>query len=573
MIVHRVHSTNRVWQNQTETNMKAKPKFTEACWAIHTELKGSCLAPAVFKRVEQELKLMIRFFGLGKMNCILLCSIIQECLLDGEVGMKSLATYYNLGSHQLAQFHQSIEELCEAGLIEKNEQGLMRHGRKVAPMPFVLEALMRGDKQKLKPKNIQGLLDFFKEYERLQGLRKKGNIDHPRFNGQVVQLCERSTKLPGIQYFQSFKLSPEELGMLIYIAHTTFKGAETVEVSEVIKEVTDERFDYFDWCSRFRIKNVALLKEELIEFSYFELGIETDISLTQLSREKLFSKEADALLQVFKPELTHYVLAENIKPVDLIFDDDLHQQLASIKKSLMPSNFVRMTKKLKEQNLTGGITILLHGHPGTGKTESVYQIARATERAVLRLEISKIKAMWVGESEKNLKKVFTEYKKAKRTHPHDPILLFNEADAIFSKRRNVGSSVDQMENSLQNILLQELEEFEGILIATTNLTQNLDVAFERRFLYKLEYNVPREEARYKLLVNNFKNLDAGELHSIATTHAFTGSTIENIKRKIVLNELLGNSEILNPEQLKILLADESHGFQKRNAIGFRLGEG
>lgn len=558
---------------ETNRNMKAKSKFSEACWAIHTELKGSCLAPTVFKRVEKELKLITGFFGLRKINSILLCSIIQECLLDGEVAMKDLAAYYNLGSHQLAQFHQSIGELSEAGLIEKNEQGLVRHGRKVAPQPFVVEALMKGEKKKLKPKTIQGLSDFFKEYERLQDLKKRGNIDHPRFNSQVVQLCERSTKLPGIQYFKSFQLPPEELSMLIYIAHTAFKGDESVDVSNAIKEVTGERFDYYDWCSRFRIKDVTLIKEELIEFSFFELGIETDISLTQLSREKLFSREADTMVQVFKPELMHYLSAANIKLVDLVFDDDLQDRLMGIKKSLLPENYSELCKKLKEQNLKGGFTILLHGLPGTGKTESVYQLARETNRAVLRLEISKIKTMWVGESEKNLKKVFTEYKRAKRSHPHDPILLFNEADAIFSKRRNVNNSVDQMENSLQNILLQELEEFDGILIATTNLTQNLDVAFERRFLYKLEFKVPDARTRHRLLVNNFKKLDASDLHSIADENEFTGSTIENIKRKIVLNELIGETESLNPELLEKLLSEERYGFQKGNRIGFRLGEG
>jgi SpoVK/Ycf46/Vps4 family AAA+-type ATPase len=106
---------------------------------------------------------------------------------------------------------------------------------------------------------------------------------------------------------------------------------------------------------------------------------------------------------------------------------------------------------------------LLYGGPGTGKTASVKQIARTTGRAILMVDIAKIQSKWVGESEKNLSKVFEEYRNGKKAFANDPILLFNEADAILGKRFSVKSSVDKSYNAMQNILLQELEDFEGIL--------------------------------------------------------------------------------------------------------------
>lgn len=99
--------------------------------------------------------------------------------------------------------------------------------------------------------------------------------------------------------------------------------------------------------------------------------------------------------------------------------------------------------------------------------------------------------MWVGESEKNIKGTFDDYKKKVKQLAKAPILLFNEADAIIGKRQ-VGAerAVEKMENSILNIILQEIEQLDGILIATTNLPENMDKAFERRFLYKIQFEKP-----------------------------------------------------------------------------------
>lgn len=107
--------------------------------------------------------------------------------------------------------------------------------------------------------------------------------------------------------------------------------------------------------------------------------------------------------------------------------------------------------------------------------------------------------MWVGESEKNIKAIFDRYREHVKNSKVAPILLFNEADAVIGKRREgAEKAVDKMENSIQNIILQEMETLDGIMIATTNLEQNMDKAFERRFLYKIKFNKPSVEARMNI---------------------------------------------------------------------------
>nr|MBP9121051.1 AAA family ATPase [Ignavibacterium sp.] len=118
----------------------------------------------------------------------------------------------------------------------------------------------------------------------------------------------------------------------------------------------------------------------------------------------------------------------------------------------------------------------------------------------------------------------------------------NESDALINKRMNVASSTDQMNNSMQNILLQELESFEGILIATTNMIRNLDKAFERRFLWKIKFQVPELAVRIDLLNMRFNNVKREELIKFAERFPLTGAQIENLYKKVMIVNSLGTSE-------------------------------
>jgi SpoVK/Ycf46/Vps4 family AAA+-type ATPase len=161
--------------------------------------------------------------------------------------------------------------------------------------------------------------------------------------------------------------------------------------------------------------------------------------------------------------------------------------------------------------------------------------------------------MWVGESEKIIKRVFTRYKELVKDIETAPILFFNEADAIISRRRELTENsrgVDQMENSIQNIILQEMENLEGILIATTNLTQNLDKAFERRFLYKIEFEKPNQEVRVSLWKSMIPELQDMEAAVLAEKFDFSGGQIENIVRKRTVEMILSDA----PPSLEALLS-------------------
>jgi SpoVK/Ycf46/Vps4 family AAA+-type ATPase len=123
-------------------------------------------------------------------------------------------------------------------------------------------------------------------------------------------------------------------------------------------------------------------------------------------------------------------------------------------------------------------------------------------------------------------------------------LLFKEADGVIGKRKqDAERSVDKMENSVQNIILQEMESLEGIMIATTNLVQNIDAAFERRFLYKIKFEKPTEEARAHIWHSMIPDLSEQNVHTLASKYDFSGGQIENIARHYAIDVILhGHSE-------------------------------
>ena len=185
----------------------------------------------------------------------------------------------------------------------------------------------------------------------------------------------------------------------------------------------------------------------------------------------------------------------------LFFSDEVKEQVKALEEVMKHNKFRSYGRALKRNNLSSGITAVLFGAPGTGKTEAVYQLARKTGRDIMMVDLSETKSKWFGESEKMVKKIFDDYSALLKNGDTEPILFINEADGLFSKRIDLnssrGNSTEQSINTIQNILLQALENFEGILIATTNLTSNLDKAFERRFTFKINFPKPDSKSEKK----------------------------------------------------------------------------
>ena len=180
------------------------------------------------------------------------------------------------------------------------------------------------------------------------------------------------------------------------------------------------------------------------------------------------------------------------------------------------------------------------------------------------MDVEKISNKWIGDTEKNTKKIFDEYYEFSKECDLTPILFFNE-DSIFSKRVEVGHSSDRTNNSMQNILLEQMEIFTGISIVTSNHAEKLDKAFERRFLYKVEFEKPTKETQYSLLSNTFQNISSVTINNVLENYSFTGGQIYNIRKKYILQCIIDGEDL---ESLFIRLCKEEIKTKTSNKIGF-----
>ena len=322
--------------------------------------------------------------------------------------------------------------------------------------------------------------------------------------------------------------------------------------------------------SRYRREILSLQQEGVIEYTGRNGLIDKDFfRITNEYKEEIFEDVGGVRKKEKTVSASRKLDASGIGPKELFCNMAEGRQVAQLKELMSEKRFGEIREKMKAKGLRTGFTCLFYGSPGTGKTETVYQIARECGRDLYIVDVSQVKSCWVGESEKNIKDVFDKYRQAVRGDGPVPILLFNEADAIFGIRQEGAErAVDKMENSIQNIILQEMEDLDGILIATTNLTTNLDKAFERRFLYKIRFDKPSLEARVAIWRSMIPSLSEAEAVQLATDFDFSGGQIENIARKREVQSIIG---LCDPDfaQVREFCTEEIIGNEpSRRRIGF-----
>jgi hypothetical protein len=287
-----------------------------------------------------------------------------------------------------------------------------------------------------------------------------------------------------------------------------------------------------------------LFKNKTVEFCATSDGlVDTDhVQLTDAAINKLLP---DYKPSPASPKIScaSVIRPEQIKELHLFFSEKFQKQVDDLGDLLSEENFKRVQEHLVANGFRKGFCTLFYGAPGTGKTALAKELARLTGRSIMLVDLSSVRDKYVGESEKNVQAIFEGYQKLCATNKRTPILVLNEADALITRRSaNATTGVDKMENAMQNILLQSMEDFEGILIATTNLVSNMDSAFDRRFIYKLKFPKPSAEVRAHIWQSKMPKMGWETVKSLASEYDFSGGQIENVARKTLVDSILHGEE-------------------------------
>ena len=392
------------------------------------------------------------------------------------------------------------------------------------------------------------------------------NIIPGDFMAELEDLLERCKKMPTIANLKKIKgITTTDFGILFFIANSLIADNDEDVSTEEMYCLFNSHAHACDNLSSMSDGSHRLIQAGLIE-GHCEDGLFSAkyFRLTSKAKNLLFPG-MHLKVEVFATQ--HLIKAESISAQKLFYDPDIQKYVDELATMLKPRKYKHVVERLNKCGLRKGIACLFYGEPGTGKTELVLQLARASGRDIFKVDASALRDKYVGESEKRIKAIFDEYRRACSQSKLTPILLFNEADAVLSKRlSNLQSSVDQMSNTCQNILLEEMENFEGIMIATTNLTTNLDIAFERRFLFKIEFGRPNSTVLAAIIKAKFPMLTKNESTTLANRHLLSGAEVENVARKANVHYAITGEEI-TLDVLLNLCDNETHK-KKPNPIGF-----
>lgn len=287
-----------------------------------------------------------------------------------------------------------------------------------------------------------------------------------------------------------------------------------------------------------------------------------------------FFKEMDAqVLKVMRRKTRHISLPitphKSIKPIDLYFNDEFQDELTVLEQLLTQKTFKRYKQEISKNSRMLGLTVLLYGTAGTGKTELVYNLAKKTKRDIVKIQVTDITSKWVGQSEQNLMRVFNDYRILLENGSPAPILFLNECDQLINKRVNIQGSVDTMSNALQNIFLEQMETFPGIMIGTTNLIKSMDHAFERRWIYKIAFEKPNRIIQGKIWKSHLPDFSVEAVDTLIQQFDFSPAEINNVIKRFQVNQLLFPKHA-DIKTLLRMCKNETFQDQTSKSIGFGI---
>ena len=394
---------------------------------------------------------------------------------------------------------------------------------------------------------------------------RREDIDYVDALNTSSEIVAANPHLSFCRQINEYGLKDEDWLLLLHVCCAYYRNRQSKLDLDDIHEFLSSRAG-FKQARLFRENKHILLTKGILEPAGDELASENEWCLSHRVAKELMGELCPNIMESSKRDVLN---ADGIGAKALFYPVKTARQVSELEKLLSPEEFSRVQDSLEAHGMRKGFACLFYGTPGTGKTETVLQLARKTGRNIMQVDMSQMRDKYVGESEKNVKQIFTRYRQLCRESDLTPILLLNEADALLGVRLSkVEHSVDQMANTMQNILLQEMENLDGILIATTNLTQNLDSAFDRRFLYKVEFLKPTAEESRHIWKAMLPEISEDDALMLAKQYAFSGGQIENIARKQIVNAILFPSEGRDLNKIRQACDSEYLNKKQTRPIGF-----
>ena len=548
---------------QTVKNAKKQLTLIDAIETIIEKSEDSKLGKELFKEAKREIKFLAESYGISEIQAVLFCVAMEKG--PRRIDYDDLARYLNINNVRMLQYADDINALIRRRLIRYRNANDEEY---FDIYPPVLKALKHNEVYTLAPKTGLTCEELFEQLNALFTDLYEDAIIGDEAVLEAAKLLDDNRHVEFSKQIHALKLTKKAQAIVVFFCHRLVNNDDDDIRINQLEELICNTTEFQRTRREFRTGEHVLFRQQLIEHGCVD-------GIAENSRYKLTNTAKRTLLAELGVNTTDENIANLLQPQqltakELFYPAAISNKIDELTKFFTQEHFLQVRERMGKRGFRGGFACLFYGGPGTGKTETVYQLARRTGREIMVVDVPQIKSKWVGDSEKNIKALFDRYRELVKRRDVAPILLFNEADAIISTRKSgAQNAVDKMENAIQNIILQEMETLDGIMIATTNLQENLDNAFERRFLYKIKFEKPDAAVRAKIWQQMIPELSESDATTLAAAHDLSGGQIENVARKHSINVVLhGEQENLLENLLKECATERLSNQQQRTRVGF-----
>ena len=517
------------------------------------------------------MKRVTGFFDCDPWEARILASIVIFGFEGDEFTARNLKKRLELPLRDLERLDRFLNGLVRKGWISIDRPGENSMTRRYETNGRLVDAVIQGKKAALKNKRDKSFDAYLHGINQL--IRENARMKSPLnvLEARIRKVHRRSRHLPFVKWIDGMGLSMVEVGYVCHVLARLMEGEDDIDANDVMNMThAGAPVGRYRFRQSLLSGRLPMVAEGLVKVDLRFNGRLVELNATEKLVERMEGAEK-------KPQgvRTELKTLERVGPGDVVrkklfFEGRLQKSLDEFGRLMEEERLRQVLDRLESKGMNRGIVALFHGGPGTGKTESVMQMAAESGREVLRVNLSEIRNKYVGDSEKAVKAVFAEYRAFAGSAERMPILLFNEADGVLGRRIRVSTSVDQMNNTMQNILLEELERFNGLLVATTNLATNMDPAFERRFTFKFAFENGGAELRERLWQTHFPEMEASVLKQLAGRYELSPAQIANLAKRHEIQGLLTGAAGSGLEHFMALAEEETlKGGADTRTIGFR----
>jgi len=546
-----------------KTQKKKNYTLLEAIEAVAESSKDSKMSADFMKASTSEIKFLAEKYGISERQAV----IFAVCMDEGpyRVDYRDLARHLDLGNIAVLAFAKDIDALVHRRLLRYRD---VKDEDDFDVPAAVIRCLKHNEVYQLP---IHKGLDCASVFEVLNQWFDDLNDDAIGPKELIEEIHKLFDDNPQVAFGQKVKQlrldETDELLLIKFCYYLICNDDNDIRFNQM-ENVFYSTADFNNAKAALRSDSHTLQTAKLVEFRC-EDGIVNNTQF-KLTEEAMRDLLAELKITTTEEHLADVIKPDQLTPKTMFYTETVQHQVDELNRFFEPEQYAKIRERMQQRGFRQGFTCLFHGGPGTGKTETVYQLARLTGRSIMTVDVPSIKSKWVGDSEKNIKALFDRYRSLVQRAEKAPILLFNEADAIIGIRKaGAENAVDKMENTIQNIILQEMETLDGIMIATTNLTENLDSAFERRFLYKIRFDKPDATVRGKIWQQMIPELNDSDAATLAEHFDFSGGQIENVARKHAINSILyGTADEMLPVLESYCRCEQLNNGIARKRIGF-----